>query len=98
MCSVALHMRTTKPLTPLLSDQWATLVGCACTIRYCRLPFGYGSFPDVSQPGATAEDKQESYFLGETMKCVPQLFLLLWLSIPSAFLVVFEKRNRSSFA
>jgi hypothetical protein len=34
---------------------------------------------------------------GETAPKGSQLFLLLWLSIPSGFLVVFEKPNRSSF-
>ncbi len=36
--------------------------------KHCKLQYGYGIYPDVTSIGASAEDKQESFFLGETMK------------------------------
>ena len=36
--------------------------------RYCKLPYGYGHFPDVNNPGRQADDRQESFFLAETLK------------------------------
>jgi hypothetical protein len=54
---------------------------------------------------AAARRKEVDFTLGETFVWVPcraatlpsSPLLLLWLSIPSGFLVVFEKPNRSSF-
>ncbi len=36
--------------------------------KNCKLPYGYGIYPDVTVQGLQADDKQESFFLGETMK------------------------------
>jgi hypothetical protein len=56
--------------------------------RYCKTKYGYGAFVDVTKPASGMEDKQESYFLAETLKyavlTVPCLLTLM--EVPSAFL------------
>ena len=42
--------------------------------KFCKLPFGYGSFHDVRKVNSTALDETESFFLGETLK---YLYLLM---------------------
>jgi hypothetical protein len=41
--------------------------------RFCKLPYGYGSLPDVRDRNRAPEDRMESFFLAETLK---YLFLL----------------------
>ncbi|CAM9163978.1 unnamed protein product, partial [Discosporangium mesarthrocarpum] len=36
--------------------------------KHCRLPNGYGAFPNVNKVNDQAEDKMESFFLAETLK------------------------------
>jgi mannosyl-oligosaccharide alpha-1,2-mannosidase len=36
--------------------------------KYCKTEIAYGSLHDVSQVGASPEDKMESFFLAETLK------------------------------
>lgn len=36
--------------------------------RNCKLPYGYGSYADVTQAGKQAVNKQESFFFAETLK------------------------------
>lgn len=42
--------------------------------KFCKHPFGYGHFPDVTNAKRTAENNMESFFLGETLK---YLYLLM---------------------
>jgi hypothetical protein len=35
---------------------------------HCKLPYGYGSYPDVTVVGKMPQNKQESFFLAETLK------------------------------
>ena len=36
--------------------------------KYCKVKYGYGAFVDVTNASKGTEDKQESYFLAETLK------------------------------
>ena len=36
--------------------------------HHCKTTYGYGSYPDVNQPGSAPNDKQESFFFAETLK------------------------------
>jgi len=42
--------------------------------KYCRTSFGYGQYPDVSDPTRRPEDKMESFFMAETLKYLYLLF------------------------
>jgi hypothetical protein len=36
--------------------------------KYCRLPYGFGAYPDVRSELRTPDDNQESFFFAETLK------------------------------
>ncbi len=56
--------------------------------RYCKTKYGYGAFVDVTKPASGMEDKQESYFLAETLKCavLTVLCFITLMEMPSAIL------------
>jgi len=58
-----LHFVTRAPIY----RDWGWQIAQAIEAR-CRLPFGYGSLPDVLDTGRGPMDKMESFFLAETLK------------------------------
>jgi len=46
---------------------------------HCKVPFGYGALKDVNNPGLGTDDRMESFFLGETMKYLYVLVLLIFI-------------------
>jgi len=58
-----LHFVTRAPIY----RDWGWQIAQAIEAK-CRLPFGYGSLPDVLDVGRGPLDKMESFFLAETLK------------------------------
>ena len=58
----------------MLSLYHAHYLPCFLQHRYCKTKYGYGAFVDVTKPTSGMEDKQESYFLAETLKWVLLVF------------------------
>ena len=73
----------------LLSLYHARRLPCFLQHRYCKTKYGYGAFVDVTKPTSGMEDKQESYFLAETLKCVLFVFSVLvpvlWVKSTNSF-------------
>ena len=42
--------------------------------KFCKTPYGYGSYPDVKNPDLRPDDSMETFFMGETLKYLYLLF------------------------
>ncbi len=58
-----LHQLTGNPIY----REWGWTIFVAIETN-CKLPFGHGSYKDVTLPGKPPENKQESFFFAETLK------------------------------
>jgi mannosyl-oligosaccharide alpha-1,2-mannosidase len=58
-----LHEYTRHPVL----RQWAWEMFTAIE-KNCRTQYGFGNYPNVTRPGATPDDRAESFFLAETLK------------------------------